>query len=99
MLAEIRHELLWGYLKCLTNTEEREHCERPACLNHLPMAHTEVESIHVFLAELARQAQGSDPVAQSAKESGVSGGEIPTGSHPPRVPVHEQKEHEHRYVF
>jgi hypothetical protein len=62
------------------------------------MAHAEVVGIHVFLGELALDAQRSNPVAQGAEETGVVGWDVSAGGHLLRLPTHEQKEHEHKDV-
>jgi len=98
MLGETGDELFRGYLKRLADAQQREHGERAAGLDHLPMAHAEVVGIHVFLGELALDAQRSNPVAQGAEETGVVGWEVSAGGHLLRLPTHEQKEHEHKDV-
>jgi hypothetical protein len=99
VLAETCDELFRGNLEGLADAQQREHGERAARLDHLPVAHAEVVGIHVFLAKLARDAQRSNAVAQGAKETVIAGRKVSAGAHSLRLPVHEQKEHEHRYAL
>jgi hypothetical protein len=99
VLAEARDELFRGNVERLADAKQREQGEGAASFDHLPMAHAEVVGIHVFLAELARDSQGSNPVAQGTEETDIVGWEFSAGGHPLRLPAHEQKEHEHNCVL
>lgn len=98
VLGETGDELFRGDLQRLADAQQREHGERAASLDHLPVTHAEVVGIHVFLGELALDAQRSNPVAQGAEETGVVGWKVSAGGHPLSLPNHEQKEHEHKDV-
>lgn len=99
VLAQAADDLLGENFEGFTNPEQSKHRERPARLDHLPVADAETVVVHVFLAQLAVGAQGSNPVTEGAKEPAVVGRQIPGGCHLTRLGEHEQIHHEHRCVF
>ena len=68
-------------LERIADPKQCEDGARPACLDHLPVTHTESVRNHVFLAELPFGSKGTDAMAQRAEEALVLRRKLATGTH------------------
>jgi hypothetical protein len=69
------------HLKCIADSKKGEDSAWPSSLDHLPVAHTEPEGNHVFLAQFPFGPEGPHTMAQCAKKTLVLRRKLATGTH------------------
>jgi hypothetical protein len=99
VMRQSRHELLRRDFKSRANTQQREHRDGTARLNHLPVTKTEPVGNHVLLGKFALRSARPDAVAQGTKEPRIIRREVSAGTHTLACDRSQQKHHEQNFVF
>jgi hypothetical protein len=98
MMRNRGHEFFDWNVEGLAHPQERNDSDGPTGLHHLPMADTEAERNHIFLAQFARGSACADFMPEPAKEASVMSRDFSTGPHFSTLAQHEQKHHEQNCI-
>lgn len=81
MVGQSCYELFQRDLKSLADSQQREHGDRAASFNHLPVTDTESVGNHVLLAEFPFCSVGPNSVTQGTEKPCIAGRQLSASTH------------------